>query len=125
MDYLYNVARNFIGQLGGIDQVAPHLRGDIGAGGGALYATVSDMIQHTWGAERMGKIVSLGAGSPRNGSMGRRTTLLEIHRGDDYIDKFESGDTILIRVATTTVLAAMKDLVLYNDNKPKISGAES
>lgn len=111
--YLYGVARNFIGLFGGFKAVSPYLR-NIGSGGGVLYATVSDELQHRWSVERMGKIASLGASHP---SDTKRTSLLEIHRGDRYIDKNESGDTILIRVATTTILAAMRDLVIYEDKK--------
>ena len=80
-----------------------------------------------WKPETLGKLAALGIGrnddeeqleqsSPRH-----RTSLYELYCGS-WLGKYDSGKTLLLDIATSTALAAIKDVIDLDDQHRRKDG---
>lgn len=123
--YLFNVAINLIGKL----RVREQLNGEFPRGYGYVerfWQAVRTELRK-WTPETLGKLAALGTGrnddekqleqsSPR-----RRTSLYELHCGV-WLGKHDSGKTLLLDIATSTALAAIKDVIDLDDQHKRKAG---
>ena len=105
--YIHNVARTIMGQLGirrehlVVDNfIAQTLFQD--------YGEKVNSIIGKWSSETLGKVAACGTGRDSSGKP--RCSLYRVHCGT-YLSKYDDGRTVLLDVATTAIIAAMTDIV--------------
>jgi hypothetical protein len=118
LSYLYRIASQFINELDvpswthQLDSMSAEEYGK------NFWKPVADKLKK-WKPETLGKIAALGRGygvedpfedkTAKSGTR-RRTSLYEVHCGS-WLEPSNSGYNLLVRIATTTVIAAMKDVI--------------
>ena len=122
--YLFNIARTVAGQLKipqpekGEMRLGVHVVSLASSQLGPLMYTffgpqLEDAIRKRWSPEARGKVAALGLGKTSGGRM----TLTRVHLADRWLDGDISGDDLLIRIATTTIIAAIIDNLRSDDRK--------
>jgi hypothetical protein len=105
--YIHNVARTIMGQLGVRRE---HLVVEAGIAQ-TLYRDYGEKVNSIiskWSPETLGKVAACGTG--RDSVEKRRYDLYSVHCGT-YLNKYDDGRTLLLVVATTAIIAAMADIV--------------
>ena len=111
LKYLYNVANQLVGKLKVFDETQPPVRAEDVPHffSGAVYAELQK-----WSSAKLGELATygreLGGEEAASGKVPYRTSLYQVHNGG-WLDKYASGRNLLLSIATTTVLAAMMDVV--------------
>lgn len=103
--YLYNVARQFIGELH-IDDVGDRTGTQLAQW---LYDTYRSQLIHRlkrWTPERLGGLVIYGQGH----AGASRTSLYQVHCSG-WLNTTASGEELLLQIAVTTIVAAITDLL--------------
>jgi hypothetical protein len=103
--YIHNVARTMMGQLG----IDPNTVTPMPGLAQELYYNYADDMHERmqgWSIGTLGRIASCGLAWPS----GENTSLYEVHCGS-WLCKKVSGLILLRTIATTAIIAAMTDLV--------------
>lgn len=104
LTYLYNVASQFIGKLG-IYDIDP---GDTPLPQW-LFDTYGERVYELlrrWSPERLGGLVVYGEADDQ----AHRTSLYQVHCST-WLSRHASGEELLRRIAATTVIAAIADVI--------------
>ncbi|MEI7720226.1 MAG: hypothetical protein WCI89_03400 [bacterium] len=115
LQYLYNVANQFIGKL----RVRDYATSGAVLDGQDLASLCWGGVKadlSKWSPEKLGKLAALGRGFGRDDGQvveqfqPHRTSLYELHCGT-WLGKYDNGHTLLLDIATGTVVAAMVDVI--------------